>query len=137
MRYDSCAHATPVNIKDYTIEGSNDNVSWTLIKSGSHPDSGEAQFKYVMPSTQTWRYVRYTAVSSWGQNIIYGDLRFGVLSRTGDAANPPVVADTTGPSVAGSAPADGGSVAGAVTITATASDNIGVASVELRAGGVL
>jgi hypothetical protein len=46
-------------------------------------------------------------------------------------------ADTTAPTVAWSAPAGGATVSGAVTLTATASDNTGVASVELKAGSTI
>jgi hypothetical protein len=44
--------------------------------------------------------------------------------------------DTTPPSVAVSAPANGATVSGSVTLSATASDNVAVASVQFRVDGV-
>ena len=44
-------------------------------------------------------------------------------------------ADTTAPTVALTGPADGASVSGTVTITATASDNVGVAGVQFLVNG--
>ena len=44
-------------------------------------------------------------------------------------------ADTTLPTVAISTPASGSTVSGSVTVTATASDNVGVASVQFRLNG--
>jgi endoglucanase len=55
-------------------------------------------------------------------------------------ANPIVVVsptpDSTAPTVSFSAPASGATVSGVVAITASASDNVGVARVEFYAGGV-
>ena len=48
-----------------------------------------------------------------------------------------VVADTTAPGVAISSPANNSSVSGAVTISASASDNVGVSKVELYVNAVL
>ena len=51
----------------------------------------------------------------------------------GGSAPPP--ADTTAPTVALSAPASGATVSGTVTVTATATDNVGVAGVQFRLDG--
>jgi Bacterial Ig domain/Polysaccharide deacetylase len=56
----------------------------------------------------------------------------GLVSVT--VSNP--VADTTPPTVALSAPTAGATVAGSVSVTATAADNIGVAGVQFRLDGV-
>ena len=53
-------------------------------------------------------------------------------SRTVTVSN---VADTTSPSVSLSAPASGATVSGTVTMSATASDNVGVASVQFTLDG--
>lgn len=135
--YDPWTHGSQNNIHGYSFEVSNDNVSWTTAKAGTNPDSGGASYKYQFASTQTCRYVRFTAVDSFGGNVIFGDLRFGVLTRAGDPTGPPTNTDTTAPTVALTAPANGASVSGDITITATASDNVGVVKVEFTAGGVL
>ena len=49
----------------------------------------------------------------------------------------PEPADTADPSVSITAPADGATVAGSVALAASASDNIGVTSVEFRVDGTL
>ena len=46
-------------------------------------------------------------------------------------------ADTTAPTVAISAPANGAAVSGSITISASASDNVGVSKVEFYSNGVL
>jgi len=48
---------------------------------------------------------------------------------------PPAVADTTAPSVSITIPTTGASVSGTTTINATASDNVGVSSVQFQADG--
>ena len=51
-----------------------------------------------------------------------------------DTADPPPV-DTTAPTVSVTAPANGATVSGTVTLTATASDNVGVAGVQFLVDG--
>jgi len=67
------------------------------------------------------------------QNICAAYLQesfFGLLGGGGGG-------DTTPPTVALTAPADGATVSGSVTISATASDNVGVSRVEFRVDGSL
>ena len=53
------------------------------------------------------------------------------------AAGPPPAPDTTPPTVALTAPASGATVSGSVTVSATASDNVGVARVDFFDGTTL
>jgi len=64
---------------------------------------------------------------------------FLVMSRNEVIAEirPPAVADTTAPTAALTAPADGATVSGTtVTVSAAASDNVGVAGVQFKLDGV-
>jgi hypothetical protein len=67
--------------------------------------------------------------SAWQTGTSYGD---GLLSAYATVG---LVADTTPPTVSITAPADGTVLCGAVTASADASDNAGVASVQFRLDG--
>jgi hypothetical protein len=60
-----------------------------------------------------------------------------VRVTTGGAPPPPPPSDTTAPAVSITAPAAGTTVSGTVTISAAASDNVGVTRVEFLVDGVL
>jgi hypothetical protein len=57
------------------------------------------------------------------------------ITYTLPAPPPPPAADTTAPTVAVSAPIAGATVSGTVSLTATASDNIGVTAVQFQVNG--
>lgn len=59
----------------------------------------------------------------------------GNIGPASNEASAVVTADTTPPTVAITAPAAGVTVSGAVSLTASASDNVGVASVQFRVDG--
>jgi hypothetical protein len=60
----------------------------------------------------------------------------GNLSASSNEAMAVVTADTTPPTVSITAPADGATVSAAATVTATASDNVGVVGVQFKLDGV-
>ncbi len=62
------------------------------------------------------------------------DVKVHAFSLSGAAPPPP---DTAPPVTAITSPADGATVSGVVTVTATASDNVGVSSVDLLVDGVV
>ena len=64
--------------------------------------------------------------------VILGLFIMGQSGCTGCGGSP---ADTTKPSALISSPADGSTVSGAVTIQATATDNVGVVKVEFYIDG--
>ncbi len=59
----------------------------------------------------------------------------GNLSPASNEANAAVTGDTTAPTTAITAPAAGSTVSGAVSVTATASDNVGVVGVQFKLDG--
>jgi hypothetical protein len=87
----------------------------TVASGTSYVDSGLA--------AGTWRY-RVAAADAAGN-----------LGPASNEASATVTADTTAPSVSVTAPAAGASVTGTVTVSATAADDVGVASVQMRLDG--
>ena len=77
-----------------------------------------------------------TTVSTTLTFAAAGGTLSAILTGTGAAATPPPQTDTTPPTVAVSAPASGTTVKSTVTISATASDNVGVAGVQFQLDGV-
>ena len=60
----------------------------------------------------------------------------GNVSGPSNEASVAGVADVTAPTVAITAPAGGSTVSGTISMTASASDNVGVAGVQFRLDGV-
>jgi hypothetical protein len=60
----------------------------------------------------------------------------GDSARGSDPTPPPPSGDTTAPAVSITSPASGSTVSGTVTLSATASDNVGVVGVQFRLNGV-
>lgn len=70
----------------------------------------------------------FTVVNSINQNAFS-------LRLTNGTVTPPPVTDTTAPVTSITSPSNGSTVSGAITITASASDNTGVAGVQFRLDG--
>jgi hypothetical protein len=84
--------------------------------------------KYLVWNLSGHVQIRITKTSG-GSNGVLSGLFFGA------AATAAPVADTTVPTVSFSAPATGQSLSGTATVTATASDNTGVAGVQFKFDG--
>src|SRR5207302_304336 len=79
--------------------------------------------------------VAYKLPNSANARVLWGTGRGG-YDRTGIPAAPAVPPpDTTPPTVSITAPANGAPVSGIITVSANASDNVGVAGVQFRLGG--
>ena len=74
-------------------------------------------------------HVDVTAVDAYGNPSVTNTVTFTLTGGGGGG-------DTTPPTVSVSSPADGATVSGTVTVSATASDDVAVASVEVRVDGV-
>lgn len=88
--------------------------------------------------TTAWSFAWNTATVANGSHVVIAQAldaagNSGTASVTVVVNNAPV--DTTPPVVAISSPAAGGSVAGVVTVSGTASDNVGLAKVEVSVDG--
>jgi fibronectin type 3 domain-containing protein len=89
-------------------------------------------------------WIAETVTTSYVDKTLPGTYSYGVTAVDGagnagplsNIATVNVLADTTGPTVAISNPAPGQTIAGTIAVTANASDNVGVAGVQLRLDGL-
>lgn len=90
-----------------------------------------------LPNTtiESLLYASAKDLGAAGRDTTYGWGRVDAAAAVAAAAAAAPAADTTPPSVAIASPASGNSVAGTVTVDVSASDNVGVARVELSVGG--
>jgi len=111
--------------------------TWTLIGTQACTVSGQSVVMtgtYTLPATGTahavranYRYQGSASACSTGAYDDHDDLVFGVGQS----------ADTTAPTTSITAPAAGATVANTITVSANASDNVGVTNVEFYAGATL
>jgi len=108
--------------------------TWTLIGTQACTVGGAQTLTrtYTLPSTGTqhavranYRYTGSASSCSTGTYDDHDDLVFGVTQT----------ADTTAPATSVTAPANGATVTGTITVSANASDNVGVTNVEFYRGG--
>ena len=117
--------ATWTRNEDFYKDGG--DLSWEEIKVNLSSLAGATQVKLM--------FAIYTYTCQTGCTAtrgMYVDNIGLVVAQSG-----PVAPDTTAPSTSITAPADGATVSGTATVTASASDNIGVTSVEFYVDGVL
>jgi hypothetical protein len=106
---------------------SNNGSTTTTSVLATDPTSGASySATKSVPLSGSSTYVRAEVRSSSG--TLRGMTQAILFKRTG-------AADTTAPSVSVSAPSDGAPVSGTVNVTAAASDNVGVASVQFTLDG--
>jgi leucyl aminopeptidase len=112
--------------------------SWTLIGTLTPPGTGSQTMSatYTLPSGSLqavrarFRYQGTAGACGTGAYDDHDDLVFAV-----EGGNVP--SDTTAPTASLTAPAAGATVSGTTTLTASASDNVGVTRVEFFVDGVL
>jgi hypothetical protein len=104
-------------------------VHKVAVESGVVKYSMNGTLKYTSTLAPTYPMLLDASLGSAGsavQNAM-------ITAATTGGSSPP--ADTTAPTVAITSPASGASVSGTVVITATASDNVGVANVQFQLDG--
>src|SRR5437870_5227278 len=84
------------------------------------------------PYATSWN----TALASAGAHILTAVARDAAGNMATTASVSITVADTTPPAVSMTAPSSGSTVSGIVTVSATASDNVGVVGVQFKLDGV-
>jgi hypothetical protein len=84
------------------------------------------------PYSVTWN----TAGATPGSHMLTAVARDAAGNTTTSTTVTVTVPDSAAPAVSIAAPADGATVSGVVSVTATASDNVGVAGVQFRVDGV-
>ena len=121
-----------------------DSPNVTLSLAATDDASGVAQMRFSNDGTSFALPVAFAATASWtlsggnGPKTVFAEFRDGAGNWSAAVSASIVLdapADTAPPAVAIGAPADGSTVSGTVTIAATASDNIGVASVTVLVDG--
>jgi len=90
-----------------------------------------------LPNTtiESLLYASAKDLGTTGRDTTYGWGRVDAAAAVAAAAAAAPAADTTAPTVSIGSPAGSASVSGTVTVDVTASDNVGVARVELSVGG--
>ena len=109
-----------------------DNVGVTgylINESATTPSATAGGWTSTAPASYTFTTAGSKTLYAWAKDAA------GNVSASMSASVAVTLADTTAPVVALNAPANGLSVSGTVTITATASDNIGVAGVQFKLDG--
>jgi Big-like domain-containing protein/purple acid phosphatase-like protein/fibronectin type III domain protein len=112
------ASTSQVDYGTSTAYGSSTTLNSALVTSHAVAVSG-------LLSGTTYHY-RVRSQNSGGNETISGDFSFATTSA----------GDTTPPTVSVTAPASNTTVSGSVTVSATASDNVGVTSVQFQVDGV-
>ncbi len=121
----------------YAAVNVSDNVGVVKVEyyvnGGLDYTSTSAPFGYSVTTTPAMNgtYTMYAKAYDAAGNVgVSSTIRFSINNSTSTA-------DTSAPSVSISAPAQGATVSGATTISATASDNVGVSKVEFYINGAL
>src|SRR4029077_9491837 len=77
-----------------------------------------------------------TTATSAGAHVLTATARDAAGNQTSASVGITIANDTTAPTVTVTNPAQGATVAGTITLSATAADNIGVAGVQFTLDGV-
>ena len=96
----------------------------------ARPDLGPDTIQSLMYSTAT-------DLGTAGRDVYFGYGRVNAAAAVAAAKKYGVTSDTTAPKAAIAAPLGGATVSGAVPVSVSASDNVGVARVELKANGTV
>jgi len=112
-------------------------ASVTLLGSGVDPNSNDVlSFRWTEGAVELGTSASLTLTLPIGSHTLVLTVTDSLGSSAMDSTTV-TVEDTTAPATVLTAPADGSTVAGTVTVAATASDAVGVAQVEFYAAGVL
>ena len=143
---DTTAPSTPANLSATAISDSQINLSWTA----STDNVGVLQYRLercLGSSCTNFAQIATPTGTSYSNTGLSANTTYRYRVRAADAAGnvsgysniasattpapPPDTGDHIPPTVSITAPASGATVSGAVTISASASDNVGVVSVRL------
>jgi hypothetical protein len=142
-----CAHGTGAGSSSVSITGSRFarclGTETTNPSGGNHicKEGADSHGYYPNGGSYGLATAMYSGVTTWSGNVlddtgqtVCADGSNGCAGSGGGSTTPP--ADTTAPTVSITAPANGSSVSGAnVTVSASASDNTGVAGVQFKLDG--
>jgi glucose/arabinose dehydrogenase/PKD repeat protein len=138
---DTTPPSTPTGLTASAVSPTQINLSWT----GSNDDVGVAGYHISRGGTQvgtsgttTFADTGLTPNTPYSYTVTAFDAAGNTSppSAPANATTPSAPADTTPPTVAVTAPATGATVSGAVTVGATATDDVGVVGVQFLLDGV-
>jgi len=141
------SNATSASLSFWYWPATTDTLTYDWQEAQIRNSSGTmlAQVFKIASNTQTWTQQTFDLLPYKGQTIQvyfnvhgdgFGDLTYMYLDDVGVTINTGI-SDTTPPSTSVTAPANGATVSGTNTITATASDNVGVTKMEIYVDGAL
>jgi chitodextrinase len=146
MTFATAGDTTPPTVS-ITAPAANATISGVTIVSASATDNvgvTSVQFKVDNANTGAaitaapYNYSLNTSTLSNGNHIltaVASDAAGNTTTSAGVAVKVSNITDTTPPTVSITAPANGATVSGTVSVTANASDNVGVASVQFLLDG--
>ena len=118
-------------------EGGAYKADWPLTAGAIHKIAVESgAVKYYQAGALKYTSTKapiYPLLLDASVNNVGGSVQNAIMTTSGGGGGSP--GDTTAPSVTISAPANGSTVSGTLAVTATASDNAGVASVQFKVDG--
>jgi hypothetical protein len=136
---DTTAPSAPTNLVGTAPSATRANLSWTA----STDDVGVVAYQIhrdgaVIGTSSTASYADTTVVAgtSYAYAVAAVDAANNVSSLSASVTVTTPAPDTQAPTVNISSPTTGSTVAGTVTISAAASDNVGVAGVQFKVDGV-
>ncbi len=136
-----------VTVRDVTVPTANAGPDQTVDEDTAVTFDGSGSTDNVGVSNFTWSVTDGTAKTLYGSSATYVFATPGVYTVTltvrdavGSSATDTLavtVRDVTAPTVSIASPPSGATVSGSIVIAVTASDNVGVARIELRVDGAL
>ena len=145
---DTTAPSVPTGLVATVVSSSQINLSWSASTdnvgvTGYRVYRGGIQIASV--TTTSYSDTALTAATTYSYTVAAYDAAGNVSAQSSAVSTttqatppppPPPPSDTTPPAVSITAPAGGSTVSGTVTVSASASDNVGVAGVQFKLDGV-
>ena len=142
---DSQPPTAPTNLTATAAGTSGANLSWTA----STDNVGVTRYSVYRSTTSGFtpslanRIAQVTGTTYADSGLAAGTYYYvvkaedavGNLSGASNQASVVIAADTTAPTVSVTSPADGATVSGTISVTASASDNVGVVGVQFKLDG--
>jgi glucose/arabinose dehydrogenase/PKD repeat protein len=136
---DTTAPSTPTNLAAQAVAADQIRVSWTA----STDDVGVSTYRiyrdgaFLTTSSVTpWNDAGLTPGTTYSYRVSAADAAGNESDQTAPAVATTPTLDTQPPSASMTAPSPGSTVSGLVTVSATATDNVGVAEVDFLVDGV-
>jgi len=136
---DTAAPSVPIGLTATAVSSSQINLSWNASTdnvgvTGYRIYRGGIQIATVTSGT-TYSNTGLSAGTTYSYTVAAYDAAGNVSAQSSSVSATTPVLDTTPPTVSITAPSAGSTVSGTVTVSASASDNVGVAGVQFKLDG--